>query len=84
MAAEYTAETWAMMADPAIPEETRFRAALDLAHAAQAAGDEVALIRAARAALTSAPHAIYPTIAAEIAELRSLCAAASPVVERAS
>nr|AGS49916.1 hypothetical protein [uncultured bacterium esnapd22] len=72
------------MADRAIPDETRFRAALDLAHAAQAAGDEVALIRSARAALTSAPQAIYPTIAAEVAELRSLCAAASGVVGRAS
>jgi tetratricopeptide (TPR) repeat protein len=64
-----TAAAWGLMDDAGIPDDVRFAAALDLAHAARLAGDLVAFMRAKRAVLTLAPASTYPTVAAEVAEL---------------
>jgi hypothetical protein len=84
MATNSAAVAWGMMDDARIAEGVRFAAALDLAHGARIACDLVAFTRAKRAALTLAPQATYPAVAAEVAELWPVGEKPTRKMERAS
>ena len=73
---------WPMMGDRAIPDDVRFAAALDLAHAARLAGDLVQFTRATRVVLRFAPQAEFPAVAREMA--RMWPKGAATVFDRAS
>lgn len=62
-------EAWRLFADEALPQDVRFRAALDLAHAARKTGDLAAFTRAKREVLRLAPQDVFPRVSSEVAEL---------------
>lgn len=75
---------WGMMDDPAITDEVRFAAALDLAHGARITGDLRAFTRAKALVLRLAPHDAFPAVVAQVAEMWPAGAAEPPALERAS
>jgi hypothetical protein len=62
-------DAWRLFADEALPQDVRFRAALDLAHAARKTGDLAAFTRAKREVLRLAPQEVFPRVSSEVAEL---------------
>lgn len=64
-----TDEAWRRIGDEAMPQDVRFAAALDLAHAARSAGDLMAFTRAKREVLRLAPPETFPQVSTEVAEL---------------
>ena len=72
------AGAWERIGNESIPQDVRFRAALDLAHAARLLGDFAAFTHAKRAVLLLAPQAAFPAAAAEVAGLWPAESAAKP------
>ena len=63
------ADAWPRLDDEGIPQDVRFRAALDLAHAARSAGDLAAFTRAKRHVLRLASDEAFRDASMEVAEL---------------
>jgi hypothetical protein len=62
-------EAWRLFADETLPQDVRFRAALDLAHAGCSTGDLAAFTRAKREVLRLAPQEVFPRVSSEVAAL---------------
>lgn len=73
-----------LLADESIADDVRFAAALDLAHAARAAGDLVAFTRAKGVVLRLAPAESFAAVASEVAELWPDRRPGAPRLDRAS
>lgn len=67
--AEAEQDAWRLLAVESLPQEVRFRAALDLAHAARITRDLAAFTRAKREGLRLAPQDAFPLASAELASL---------------
>lgn len=80
---EVAAEAWPQLDNDEIAQDVRFRAALDLAHAARAAGDLGAFTRAKGAVLRLASDEAFPDASTQIAELWP-DALPAPKLDRAS